>query len=57
MGDIWVRRGSSAVLEVPSALIPDELNYLLNPSHSAFEQIVIGTPRPLDIDPRVFSRK
>jgi RES domain-containing protein len=54
IGDLWVRRASSAVLEVPSALIPHERNYLLNPAHSAFPQVVIGAQMPIDIDSRVF---
>ena len=54
IGDLWVRRASSPVLEVPSALIPHEANYLLNPSHSDFSRIVVGAQLPLDVDPRVF---
>ncbi len=36
IGTAWARRLSSAVLAVPSAVIPDEHNYLLNPQHEAF---------------------
>ncbi len=53
IGDMWVRRASSPVLEVPSALIPHESNYLLNPSHAEFSRIVLSTQLPLDVDPRV----
>lgn len=44
MGNDWVRRGSSAVLRVPSVVIPDEKNYLLNLAHPAFSKIQIGKP-------------
>ena len=54
IGDLWVRRASSAVLEVPSALIPHERNYLLNPSHPAFTRVVISAHSPFDVDSRVF---
>ncbi len=54
IGDLWVRRASSAVLEVPSALIPHERNYVLNPSHPAFTRLVISARMPLDVDSRVF---
>ena len=54
IGDLWVRRASSAVLEVPSALIPHERNYLLNPSHPAFTRVVISAQMPFDVDSRVF---
>lgn len=53
-GDLWVRRGPSAVLEVPSALIPHERNFLLNPSHADFKRVVISAQMPLDVDVRVF---
>src|SRR5215469_7191612 len=33
VGDDWVRAGRSVILAVPSAIIPSEFNFLLNPSH------------------------
>jgi RES domain-containing protein len=56
IGDAWVRRGSSAVLEAPSALIPHEKNYLLNPLHPGFHAVKVSPQRPLDVDPRIFRR-
>lgn len=56
IGDLWVRRASSAVLQVPSVLIPHESNYLLNPAHRDFARIHLGALAPLDIDPRVLGR-
>lgn len=32
-GDAWLRSGASAVLQVPSAIIPEEYNILINPKH------------------------
>lgn len=54
IGDKWVHSASSAVLEVPSALIPHERNYLLNPSHPTFARVVVSDRMPFDVDPRVF---
>lgn len=53
IGADWLKRGSSAVLAVPSSVIPDELNYLLNPLHPSFQKIVIGVPRAFVTDPRL----
>jgi len=53
-GDAWVSDGESAVLAVPSAVVPEELNYLINPQHADFKQIVVGTPEPVVYDPRLF---
>src|SRR5258708_29705703 len=46
IGDSWVSGGSSPVLSVPSVIVPDERNYLLNPIHQLFPRIQIGTPVP-----------
>lgn len=40
-GDGWYKRADSAVLKVPSAIIPEESNYLLNQDHLDFTKISI----------------
>ncbi len=52
-GDLWVREARSAVMELPSAIIPPERNYLLNPSHPDFRRIRIGEPEPFSFDARL----
>lgn len=42
IGDEWVARKTSAILRVPSAIIPEEFNYVLNPAHQQFARIEIG---------------
>jgi len=56
VGSAWVRSLSSAVLAVPSAVIPAEWNYLLNPLHPVFGQIEVGKPLPFFTDLRLFTR-
>ncbi len=53
IGSDWVAGLGSAVLAVPSAVIPAETNYLLNPRHLDFGQIVIGEPQELVTDLRL----
>ncbi len=53
IGDDWVSRAGSPVLSVPSAVVPEEYNYLLNPNHKRFSEVQIGSPRPCSIDPRL----
>lgn len=53
IGRAWLEEGSSAVLAVPSAVVPAEHNYLLNPRHRDFARIVIGEPKALDVDVRL----
>lgn len=54
LGTGWVRSGDSAVLLVPSAVIPRERNILLNPVHPDFLKIRIGPPEPFSYDPRMW---
>jgi RES domain-containing protein len=53
MGDAWVRSATHAVLSVPSAIVPEERNYLLNPIHPDYSRIVIGRAVAYRIDPRL----
>jgi RES domain-containing protein len=53
VGDNWVRSARSAVLKVPSAVVPEEFNYLLNPAHPEFWKISIGKHRVFKADPRL----
>ena len=52
-GDEWVRSRTSAVLEVPSTLVPAENNFLLNPAHSDFGKLIMGKPVAFGLDPRL----
>lgn len=53
IGDSWVRNATSAILAVPNAVVPGEINFLLNPSHPRFAEITIGSPTPCRFDPRL----
>lgn len=53
IGDQWAGSGTSVALRVPSALVPSESNYLLNPRHPEFAQVEIGKPIPYRFDPRL----
>jgi RES domain-containing protein len=53
IGDDWVVSAASLLLEVPSAVIPFERNYLLNPAHPAMGSLRIGKPQAFSFDPRL----
>jgi RES domain-containing protein len=57
IGDAWVTATTSAVLQVPSAIIPGENNFLLNPAHPDFSKLAFGMPAPFPFDPRLVPRK
>lgn len=53
IGDDWISRGSSVVLRVPSAVIKNENNYLINPEHTDFKKLVIGSMEAFKLDSRL----
>jgi len=53
LGSAWAASVRSAVLEVPSVLVPGEPNYLLNPVHPDFRRLRISSPKPFTLDPRL----
>lgn len=53
LGDRWIREARTAVLEVPSAIIETESNYLLNPAHPRFTQIAVADPIAFALDVRL----
>jgi RES domain-containing protein len=56
VGDEWVLANRSAVLRVPSVVVPLEFNYVFNPRHPDFPRVTIGLPLPLPFDPRLSLR-
>ena len=53
IGDAWLAATTSAVLRVPSVIVPGEHNYVLNPAHPDFRAIVVRPPVSFSIDPRL----
>ena len=53
VGDRWLRETRSLVLRVPSVVVPQEHNYLINPLHPAFSGLSFGEVLPVPLDPRL----
>jgi RES domain-containing protein len=53
IGEEWVRSGRSAALIVPSAVLPAEVNVLLNPAHADLAKLVRVSAQPFAFDPRL----
>lgn len=53
IGDEWVTGGRSAVLAVPSTIVPHEMNLLINPLHPDFAQIIVHDAIDFPIDGRL----
>jgi RES domain-containing protein len=54
IGERWLVSASSLCLLVPSAVIPDELNLLINPLHSDFKDLRFSEPAEFNFDPRMW---
>ena len=53
VGDAWLTSGSAALLNVPSAIVPETFNVLLNPAHQDAKRIVVVQSGEHVIDPRL----
>jgi len=54
VGDRWLRGNTSALLEVPSVIIPTETNLILNPEHRDVRKLRILPLRPFQFDSRMW---
>lgn len=54
IGDEFVRRREYCLLLVPSAIVPAEFNWLINPDHPDFTRIVVHDVEPVSYDARMF---
>lgn len=52
-GDKWAISNESAILIVPSAIVKNEKNILLNPNHPDFSKIKLIDNEPFFFDPRI----
>lgn len=53
IGDTWADAGETLLLRVPSAIVPEEDNVLLNPRHAGAEAIRVVRERAFRFDPRL----
>lgn len=53
IGDAWLAAVSSPLLMVPSVIVPEEFNVLINPAHPAAAKINVKPVRQHRYDPRL----
>jgi RES domain-containing protein len=54
IGDSFLRLKKSLLLKVPSAIIPEESNILINPLHPDIKKVKITDASPFQFDTRLF---
>lgn len=55
IGDLWLRSQRSLVLQLPSVIVNEENNYLVNPHHPDFNALHAGAVEPVALDVRLFN--
>lgn len=53
-GDRFIRQRKYAILQVPSAVVPGDFNYLVHPFHADFKRIKIVSNVDFPVDKRIF---
>lgn len=56
VGSAWAADGRALALIVPSVIVRQERNYVLNVRHPQFTQLEIGRPEPFSFDERLWRR-
>ena len=56
IGDQWARSGEHLLLRVPSVLVPEETNLLVNPAHSEASRVRVSASRTFSYDLRLLGR-
>ncbi|TAN52388.1 MAG: RES domain-containing protein [Methylococcaceae bacterium] len=53
LGDAWLKAAQAPLLTVPSVIVPEECNVLINPAHPAARRITATVVRQFVYDPRL----
>lgn len=56
IGSEWITSGSSLTLTVPSVIVPEEQNLLINPNHPDFNQVKVESISSFNVDSRFFKQ-
>ncbi len=54
LGQSWIREEKTALLRVPSVVVPEEFNLIVNCSHPDMKHLRIKSSRPFEFDKRLF---
>ena len=54
MGDEFIKSNNMLLLKVPSAVVDQENNYIINPEHGDFKKVKIAAIKKLQFDKRLF---
>ncbi|QHS56253.1 RES family NAD+ phosphorylase [Mucilaginibacter sp. 14171R-50] len=53
LGNQFIKESKFLMMKVPSSIVPEEFNYLLNPAHADIKKVKIITTHPFNLDDRL----
>lgn len=56
IGDQFIAESRSLILQVPSAVVPGDFNFLINPAHPQIKEVTIDNIEPFEFDSRFIAR-
>jgi RES domain-containing protein len=56
LGRTWLERQETLAMRVPSAVLPEESNVIVNPRHADYARVAMTVVRPFSFDGRMFKR-
>ncbi len=57
IGDEWAEAQASVVLNVPTSVLPVEVNYLINVEHPEFSKVKFGKSQTFTFDERLYKKE
>jgi RES domain-containing protein len=57
IGDRFVKENKYLLMKVPSVIVEEEFNYLINPRHKFIQKIVVSVVTSFSFNARLFNRK
>jgi RES domain-containing protein len=57
IGDQFIVEANYLILQVPSAVVPGDFNFLINPNHSEAKEVTIDHVEPFEFDSRFVARR
>ena len=57
IGQKWIEQAKYSILKIPSTVIREEYNFLINPAHPDFSAIEFGEPQRFEFDERLIEQE
>lgn len=56
LGRTWLEKGETLAMRVPSVILPEESNVIVNPLHTDYAQVKLTVVRPFTFDQRMYKQ-